>query len=245
MRIAVIADIHSNLEALYAVLGRISELRADEILCLGDIVGYNANPNECVAIIREKKIFCVLGNHDACAAGLEEPDNFTPLARQALFWTRSHLTETNSRFLAGLPRESAARDVFLVHGSIHDTNRYLYHHDQAVDNFHLMAGLAGEISLAFFGHTHIRMMFREQDGGVSGSAAGDALELSQGSRFLINPGSVGQPRDGDPRAAFLLYDSRERVVAFHRAAYDIQRCQGKIIFAGLPPQLADRIAWGR
>jgi len=131
MRIAVIADIHANLEALESDMGRIAEIAVDEIVCLSNIVGYNANPNECVDIIRSQKIMSVIGNHDVSVSGRAEPDRFNALARSAVFWTREHLTEENRSFLLDLPPETRVRDFLLVHGSIHDANRYLLSRDAA------------------------------------------------------------------------------------------------------------------
>jgi predicted phosphodiesterase len=244
VRIAVIADIHANLEALESVIGRIAELTVDDIVCLGDIVGYNANPNECVDIIRREKIVSVLGNHDVSASGREEPNGFNALARSAVFWTREHLTRENRLFLLHLPPETRMGDFILVHGSIHDTNRYLLSRDAAADNFHLLAGLPGDLKLCFFGHTHIGMTFIDLQGSISSDLSSELL-LSSGMRYLINPGSVGQPRDGDPRASFLVYDSDDRTVRFFRVEYDIKRCQDKIVRAGLPPQLAWRLKHGQ
>ena len=243
MHIAVIADIHANHEALQAVLERIHAFNVDGIVCLGDIVGYNANPNECVDILRKEKIVSVLGNHDACASGLEDPDRFNELARRALFWTREHLTEENRSFLLELPREKRAHDYFLFHGSIHNTNRYILSRDDVVNNFQSLAGLRGALNLGFFGHTHVRTVLCDYQGSVSMSKSLE-LALSPDNRYLINPGSVGQPRDGDPRAAFLVYDSTEHFIIFHRVEYDIRKCQDKVIRAGLPPQLAERLGQG-
>ena len=243
MRIAVIADIHANLEALQAVLERINALNVDEIVCLGDIVGYNASPNECVDIIRNAKIVSVLGNHDACASGLEKPYRFNALARSAVSWTREHLTEENRLYLLNLPREKKVHDYFLVHGSIHDTNRYLLTRGDAVDNFQLLAGLPGRPMLGFFGHTHVGTAFIDHQGSISSDLSSE-LSLSSGKSYLINPGSVGQPRDGDPRASFLVYDRDDRTVLVFRVEYDIKMCQDKIVRAGLPPQLAWRLEQG-
>jgi diadenosine tetraphosphatase ApaH/serine/threonine PP2A family protein phosphatase len=245
MRTAVISDIHANLEALTAVLESIRSFKADETVCLGDIVGYNANPNEVIDLLREGKIACVLGNHDACATGLEEPENFNPLARAAVFWTRERLSPENRQYLAGLPRELCVREMFLFHGSIHDTDRYILYRDDAVDNFRLLAGLPGPLSAGFFGHTHVTTALIEQQGIISAMLALEEMELLPDRRHLLNPGSVGQPRDGDPRAAFLIYDDQARRVTFHRVEYDVRTCQDKILFAGLPPRLAERLAWGR
>lgn len=244
MRIAVIADIHANLEALGSVMGRIAELTVDDIVCLGDIVGYNANPNECIDIIRREKIVSVLGNHDIASSGREEPNGFNALAQSAVFWTRNNLTPENRLFLLNLPPEARVGDFILVHGSIHDTNRYLLSRDAAADNFRLLVGLLGDLKLGFFGHTHIGMAFIDLQGSVSSDHSPELL-LSSRMHYLINPGSVGQPRDGDPRASFLIYDSVDRTVRFFRVEYDIKQCQAKIVRAGLPPQLAWRLKHGQ
>jgi predicted phosphodiesterase len=244
MRIAIIADIHANLEALQAVLERIHALNVDEIVCLGDIVGYNANPNECVDILRNEKILSVLGNHDACASGLEEPFRFNVLARSAVFWTREHLTEENRSFLRELPREKRVHDCFLFHGSIHDTNRYILFLDDVEENFQSLAGLPGALKLGFFGHTHVGTAFIDHQGIISSDHSSE-LQLSSGKRYLINPGSVGQPRDGDPRASFLVYDRDDRIVLFFRVEYDVKACQDRIIRAGLPQLHAWRLEQGR
>ncbi len=247
MRTAVISDIHANLEALTAVLARIEELKADETICLGDMVGYNANPNEVVDILRGLKTRCILGNHDAAAAGLEEPDNFNPVARAAVLWTRDQLTAENREFLRRLPREERVRDFFIFHGAIHDTDSYIFYREDAVENFRLLASLPYSPVLGFFGHTHARTALSELYGAISVSLSLDTedMELSPGKRYLINPGSVGQPRDNDPRASFLVYDGKRRMITFHRVEYDIRRCQDKIIRAGLPPRLAARLDAGR
>jgi predicted phosphodiesterase len=244
MRTAVIADIHANLEALESVLGRISELGADEIVCLGDIVGYNANPNECVDIVRDRKIICVLGNHDVCAEGLEEPVSFNPMAGRAVLWTRGVLTRENRSFLMHLPREQAVRDFYLFHGSIHETSRYIMSKGDVRENFRRLEGLPGGCRIGFFGHTHVRIVLCNEQGVLSSSYPQEVL-LSGEHQYLINPGSVGQPRDGDPRAAFLIYDSKERKITFQHVAYDIRKCQDKIIRAGLPACLADRLESGQ
>jgi predicted phosphodiesterase len=244
MRTAVISDIHANIEALQAVLERIKALKVDEIVCLGDLVGYNANPNECIDVLRSENIACVLGNHDASAAGMEEPEGFNPLARVAVMWTREQLTEESRLFLAGLPRERQVRDFFLFHGSIYETDRYIFSREDAVDNFRRLADLHGALSIGFFGHTHLRAALSEHRDSISVLLVLEALDINAEKKYLINPGSVGQPRDGDPRASFLVYDDQSRRVTFHRVAYDIRSCQEKIIRSGLPPQLAERLEGG-
>jgi len=244
MRTAVISDIHANIEALTAVLEKIGTLGVDEVICLGDMVGYNANPNECLDLLRDQKITCLLGNHDAVASGLEEPDNFNTLARSAILWTREHLSDENRSYLLTLKREQRIRDFFAFHGSIHDTDRYILYRDDALFNFHELAKLPEALMLGFFGHTHIRVVLSMGLGIISASLMNGELELASDQVYLINPGSVGQPRDGDPRAAFLEYDEQARTVTFHRVEYAIGRSQEKIILAGLPPQLAERLARG-
>jgi diadenosine tetraphosphatase ApaH/serine/threonine PP2A family protein phosphatase len=245
MRTAIIADIHANLEGLQAVLERIHALGADRIVCLGDIVGYNADPNECVDLIRNEKVVSILGNHDAIAAGMAEPDNFNPIARKAALWTRNTLTAESRQFLRALPRESMVDNFFMFHGSIHDTGRYILHRNDMVENFRLLSGLSGAITTGFFGHTHQAVALIEQQGKISTSLSHDAQELMPGSRYLINPGSVGQPRDGDPQAAFAIHDPDDSLVSFHRVAYDIDACQKKILRAGLPTKLAERLERGQ
>ena len=244
MRYAIISDIHANLEALQAVLAEIDRLRVDAFYCLGDLVGYNANPNECIAIIREHGIRSVMGNHDSRAAGLEHADDFNPYAADAIRWTRERLSPENTAFLRDLPRELQIGDLMLFHGSLHDTDRYILYRKDILDNFLLLRQVPGSPRLGLYGHTHVPMAV---------SLAGETPHLEEESvvmlqeerSYLINPGSVGQPRDGDPRAAFCVYDGAERTVTFHRVRYDVLSCQAKVIRAGLPQRLAERLAMGR
>lgn len=244
MRYAVISDVHSNLEALEAVLAKISGFKIDEIVCLGDIVGYNANPNECVDIVKRAGIRCVMGNHDSRASGLEEPDNFTPLAKESLIWTREHLTEDNKAFLKNLPRELIIDDFLMFHGSINDTDRYILDESDALSNFDLLSKVQDEPMIGFYGHTHVRVAFGLQRGRIS-MEPDQELKLSPYKRYLINPGSVGQPRDRAPGASLLLYDKFNEQVKFYRVEYDIAAAQKKIIEAGLPVELAERLSSGR
>ncbi len=243
MRYAILSDIHANIEALRAVLGRIAELGADRIVCLGDIIGYNANPNECIDIVRSEEITCVMGNHDAAACGLEEPDGFNPAAKIAVLWTRNKLRAEHRTFLRELPREMPVDDFFLCHGSVHDTNRYVMEDSDVRDNFSLMEMLPKRPTVCFFGHTHIQTAY-SLSGYLIARELGESIRIDAGKRYLVNPGGVGQPRDDDPRAAFLIYDQRERAVVFHRVEYDIAACQDKIITAGLPTRLAERLSLG-
>jgi len=244
MRYAIISDIHSNLEALEAVLAKISELNAGETFCLGDIVGYNANPNECIDIVKKAGIRCIMGNHDLRASGLEDPGNFTPLAKESVIWTREHLTDESRAFLMSLPRELAVGNFFLFHGSIRDTDRYIIDEDDVQENFYKLQSLEKSARIGFYGHTHVKAAFSQQRGKTS-TEPGDELNIAQWKRYLINPGSVGQPRDREPGASFLTYDEAAENVSFYRVDYDIAAAQEKIIEAGLPIELAARLSLGR
>ena len=244
MRYAVISDIHANLEAFQAVLDRIAGLRIDRILCLGDIVGYNPDPNACIELVREKQITSILGNHDAVACGLANPAAFNPLAYEAILWTERQLAPESKRFLCSLPRELQMNELFLCHGTIHDTNHYIMSLDDVRDAFRLMAELPEKPRICLHGHSHLPSVFRFQNG-VIAQELGEHLTLSPSANYLLNPGSVGQPRDGDPQAGFLVYDDADKTVTFFRVDYNRETCQNKIIAAGLPVKLALRLALGR
>ena len=244
MRVAVLSDIHGNLEAFRTVLERKADLGADRVVSLGDIVGYGADPNACIEIVVREEIASVLGNHDTRAAGMEEPDDFNAAAARAVLWTREQLSGETRAFLAALPRERAWKDAFLVHGSIHDTDRYLLHAREREDAFGLLRELPGPPVVCFFGHTHLPAAYSSDGTGVR-QETGSTVKIVEGRQYLVNPGAVGQPRDGDPRAAFAFYDTDDRTVTFHRAEYDFAAAQNKIIRAGLPPRLAERLSYGR
>ncbi|NTW58764.1 MAG: metallophosphoesterase family protein [Nitrospirae bacterium] len=244
MRYAILSDIHANLEAFHAVLARTVELGADRKLCLGDVVGYHADPNACVDLVRSENIACVMGNHDAAACGIEEPDSFNPAARAAVLWTREVLTAENKEFLRGLPRHLQVGDAVLCHGSINDTDKYILEDSDVHENFAVMEMLPSWPQVCFYGHTHMKAAFSITGGVVSGVLS-DKILLSSGTRYLINPGGVGQPRDGDPQSPFLIHDTADRTVIFHRVEYDIAACQRKVLRAGLPARLAERLAMGR
>jgi predicted phosphodiesterase len=246
MRYAVISDIHSNLEALETVLARIDTLNVDGIVCLGDIVGYNANPNECIEIIKTRGIRAVMGNHDSRATGMEEPYDFNPVAANAVLWTRQRLTEENKRFLEGLPRTlNIGEKSVAVHGWINDTDSYIITPRDAAENFNLLKEVSGSETggLCFFGHTHVRAAYVEEQGRISQNLE-NPVKLEKSGNYLINPGSVGQPRDQDPRASFLVLDEDKSEIDFYRVEYDLESCVRKILEAGLPEMLAERLKVG-
>jgi predicted phosphodiesterase len=242
MRLAILSDIHANLIGFQAVLNAVEHLSVQRIFCLGDIVGYNPWPNECVQIIRERSIACVMGNHDRVAAGLLEPDNFNATARDAIFWTREVLTEAHLSFLAKLPdRRAVNNSAILVHGSPRDPDEYILTETIARENMTFMRERLGT-DIGFFGHTHVPAIYGETDGYTPISER--RLFLKRGSLRLINPGSIGQPRDRDPRASFVVYDDEDMTVEFHRVAYDVHAVHDAIVREGLPPYLGERLFLG-
>lgn len=246
MRYLVISDIHSNREALEAVLADAAE-QYEQIVCCGDLVGYGADPNRVVEWARGALALVVRGNHDKTASGIIEDDWFNPAARAASGWTARALTPENRKYLADLPKGPAfAADFALVHGSPADEDEYVADTEEARQAFAYV-----ERMVTFFGHTHLQGGFRiaaRRLGAVAGPGAGrDAVRviLEPDTWYLVNPGSAGQPRDQDPRAAYALYDAETREVEFRRIAYDIATAQEKIRAAGLPEVLAARLDVGR
>ncbi len=243
MRYALISDLHANLEALTAVMDKIDTLGIKNIVCLGDIVGYNTNPNECVEIVRERGIRCIMGNHDSRAAGIETPDDFNYQALEALEWTKGVLTDENRGFLKKLPKTLFVDDRFLVfHGWLNDTDSYIFGARDALKNFRLLKK-DGRTNLSFFGHTHVPKSYIGVDGAVE-VISERLIKISRKCDYLINPGAVGQPRDRDPRASFAVYDTRDSVVTFHKLDYDIKATVEKIIESGLSIRLAERLKLG-
>ena len=248
MRLLLISDIHSNIEALEAALNAAPD--HDVVVDLGDVVGYGASPNEVVDRVRKLKAAQhVRGNHDKACAGVMSTEQFNPIAAIAAYWTRDMLSPTNRKWLAGIPqgpvKHDGITDVQFVHGSPIDEDEYLI---TPVDAAFIAPDL--EARITFFGHTHVQGGFMVQRTGAEpirlrGVNGGNDYELKREARYLINPGSVGQPRDGDPRAAFAIYDTETQVVSFRRAAYDIAAAQRRILEAQLPERLATRLADGR
>jgi len=239
----ILSDIHGNGDALRAVLED-AKGRYDQILSLGDLVGYGAEPNEVVNWVRENTAACIRGNHDRACTGLDSIEHYNPAARASAVWTQAALEPRNLEYLQRLPRgplpvQSARGSFDLVHGSPLDEDDYLV---TAADVSHIRSLL--ETQLSFFGHTHLQGGFLITRGGVQRIAPGRILELEPDHYYLVNPGSVGQPRDGDPRAAYALYSPEARVVEFRRADYDVAKAAARIREAGLPESLALRLHRG-
>lgn len=245
MRIAVLSDVHSNIEALDAVLERARGEDAGATYVLGDIVGYGADPDAVIQRVGAlPNVLLLAGNHDLAVTGRFDLTWFNSAAAEAIRWTADAMAQSSRRALEGLQPRGDADGALLVHGSVVDpAAEYVTSVRAAADSF-----AAQPFSLCFFGHTHLPTVFRSEGSGKVGGAVladGDLVELPRGERWMLNPGSVGQPRDGDPRASFMIYDTDERTAIVLRVPYEIERAQAKIRAAGLPRALADRLAEGR
>lgn len=243
MLIAIIADLHANLEATGAVFEGIERRKPDKILCLGDLTGYNANPNEVVDEVRGRAIPCVMGNHDAACCGLEDPWFFRAAAKKAIETHFEFLRDDNKRWLSSCPEQITFNGTCLgVHGSPSSRDDYIVDWLDAMRQLEYLNGRS--INVCFFGHSH-RPSFFSEKGSSNNISAGVVVQLQPGNRYFINPGAVGQPRDRDPRAAFGLFDTTKMTFEFCRVEYDVKTTQRKILQAGLPGELARRLAKGK
>jgi len=237
----IVSDIHANYEALEAVLEN-ARGRYDKILCLGDLVGYGADPNPVAEWVKTNVASVVRGNHDRACTGTDSLEYFNPSARASALWTRGVLTPGNWSYLEHLargPLRIVDGDFDLVHGSPLDEDEYLV----GVEDVQFL-GECLETKLTFFGHTHLQGGFLLATRGVKGIVPDRVVQLEPDYYYLINPGSVGQPRDGDPRAAYALYSPEERTVEYGRVPYDVGKAASKILQAGLPESLALRLFEG-
>ena len=256
MRYLVLSDIHANLEALEKCLG-VAKGKYDRVLCLGDLVGYGPDPNAAMERTRELANTVIRGNHDKACAGITDAEDFNALARASALWTRNELTPQNSAFLRSLPAGPVLLDGFeLVHGSPADEDEYIAGPVQTLPALRSLT-----LQTVFFGHTHHQGGFmltrqghfqsirdsilRQGPGSSDNDQRRVVLPLEDGFRYLINPGSVGQPRDGDWRAAFAIFDESKRKVEYYRTPYDLSKTQEKMQKAGLPEPLILRLAIGR
>ncbi len=232
MKYAIISDIHSNLEALQKAFTIIDARKVDEVICLGDIVGYGANPNECVDIVRGRCSAVVLGNHDEAVLNTSRAQGFNPIARKAVEWTAEHLTDESRKFLSSLPMVEKKENILLVHSSpsAPESWDYIIDADDAVSAIRHF-----DEKICFIGHTHVPGIF---------SHRGRSNSISIDEQHLVNVGSVGQPRDGNPMLAFGIFDSTRWEYELIRSEYDIQSASEKIVKAGLPRQLGYRLMYG-
>ena len=250
MRYLIVSDLHANLESLQAVLSAV-ENRYDRVVCCGDLVGYGPDPNPVVDWVRANVVAVIRGNHDKACCGVTEAEDFNQVARTAALWTRQRLTAENLAYLRALPVGPLEVDGFqIVHGSVQDEDEYLFNVADARPQFPQLG-----YQLTFFGHTHMQGGFLRHGAGAVHAVqptfqmgvASKSLHLEEREQYLLNPGAVGQPRDGDNRAAFVIHsrDGELGQVEYWRVPYDIAATQQKMLEAGLPSVLATRLSLGR
>lgn len=248
MRTLIVSDIHGNQVALETVLAAVESEQIDQLWCLGDVVGYGPNPNECVARMRKAATVCLVGNHDWAALDKIDISDFNPEARRAILWTQAALTDESRDFLDGLDgrSNSAHQNFTLAHASPrHPIWEYLLSAHAASENFSYF-----ETRYCLVGHTHKPIIFRKEESQMDALPLQPAVNVplplahANGVRFIINPGSVGQPRDNDPRAAYAIFDDEEGTLTFFRIPYDIEETQRRMADADLPERLIARLQYG-
>lgn len=245
MRTLIFSDVHGNLEALNAVLKFAKSHHVDQYVFLGDLVGYGASPNETIEKVQAlKPVTAIRGNHDKAVLANDSIETFNPIAAAAITWTRAHIHKKNLEFLGRLPKGPVPVDgeFEICHGSPFDEDYYIFGEFDADEAFDYLTH-----PVAFFGHTHIPVVYFKREGDVGCqyiTGQINLVKIEKGVSYLINPGSVGQPRDRNPRAAFVLYDREQRQIRFQRVEYEIPEAQKKILEADLPSALAERLALG-
>jgi predicted phosphodiesterase len=241
MKYAIIADIHANLEAFNTVLEDIKAQNCTHVACLGDVVGYNANPKECLDIVRGMNIPVVKGNHDEYCSTENDLEGFNPHAAEAINWTRDQLTPDDRQWLRELKYMRLVTSFTLVHATLDQPQRWGYVFDKlaAAASFTYQ-----NTAICFFGHTHVPLAFVRDAGQVRGGTY-SKFKIEAGKKYFINVGSVGQSRDGVPKATYVVYDMQEQSIELRRLDYDMATTQKKILDAGLPARLAERLALGR
>jgi len=246
VRYLILSDMHSNWAAFQKVLRRARRKRFDAYLVLGDLVGYGGAPNQVVEAVRDlpKRVYTVRGNHDKVVTGIDSGESFNHAALEAARWTHDRLTEANLRYVYELPQgpSQVSDGLVICHGSPLDEDAYVFSDFDAYTIFS-----ATSARLTFFGHTHVPSLFVMKDGGIEVQllrGKTGRIELDPEARYLLNPGSIGQPRDRDPRAAYMTYDSDREVVRWYRLDYPIRKAQKRILDAGLPAVLAERLEVG-
>ena len=241
MKYAILSDIHGNLEALETVLAHAKKNGCEEYICGGDVVGYNANPSECIDKVREMDMPCVKGNHDEYVANESlDLSTFNPVAAAAVEWTREQLSEEQLEWLRKLRYLRLVDSFSIVHATMDGPHNWAY----VQSKMDAAASFTYQTTpVCFHGHTHVPVAFTE--GLDITSDFYETVKVERNKRYFVNVGSVGQPRDGDPRAAYAIYDTANVTIKLHRLDYDLERTQGKIRDAGLPERLADRLAVGK
>ena len=239
MKFAIFGDIHANLEALNAVLEDANNHGCSHFVCMGDIVGYNANPQECLATIRGLDCPVVKGNHDEVVSSDTELIGLNPLAEQAMAWTRDNLDQEDKTYLMNLKLVRQVRDFTIAHATLDSPGGWGY----VTSKFHALESFGYQYTpVCFIGHTHVPAFYVKTS--TVEELSERVLDVENGKKYLINVGSVGQPRDGDPRASYCIYDIGGQRIVNRRVEYDIKSAQDKIISAGLPDKLAERLSCG-
>jgi len=241
MKIAILSDVHGNLEALLAVKKDLLKEKVDRIVFLGDIVGYGANPNECIEELTELTSYIVAGNHDWAAVGKTDISYFNPVAKEAIIWTSKMLNTYNYNFLSNLPLKGSMHDFLYVHASPFRPENwyYIFSTQDARFQFEHFSE-----DICFVGHSHVPVIILKEEDSIKSFYPTDIFYLSKGCKCIINVGSVGQPRDTNPYSAYGIYDTEKRSFLLKRVSYDIKTAQDKILKAGLPPSLARRLEIG-
>jgi len=243
MRTVIFSDLHANYDALEGMLADLGDLEVDRFVCLGDVVGYYADPQKCVDKLRKLDVHCIQGNHDGVASGLEEPTDFNPVATGAILWTREQLDPEARKWLGKLPTQTKLdAERMLVHGSLRDRDEYILTRQIVEDNFEMLISMDGPF-VTFFGHTHRRAVYTlEKNLQISLAVPEEKLTLERGCYYLINPGGTGQPRDGIPGAPYIIVEDNE--ITFRRAQYNVKAAAEKIEAQPFGPLLAERLLRG-
>ena len=239
---AIIGDVHANSDALRAIVDDARSQSVTNFLCVGDIVGYNADPSTCISIIRDElNAITVRGNHDHYCSYDERLDDFQPLAASVIDWTRRQLSDTDAAWLRGLPLQQLHMGIGLVHSTLDMPDRWGYVFDllDAEAHFNYQS-----TTLSFHGHTHVPIVFAKQSGEVLRYEP-STFHVAVGTKYFINVGSVGQPRDGDPRSSYVIFSPKTRTIEFRRVVYDIEAAMARNVLAKLPDRLVKRLLVGR
>jgi predicted phosphodiesterase len=242
MKFGIISDIHGNLEALEVVLKEIKKEDCNEIIFLGDLVGYGANPNECVELLRQEKIVGVAGNHDYAVLKKTPIDDFNPYAKEAILWTQKVLTKESQWYLDAFLLVNKSYPFHIVHSSPAEPSDwyYLFTIEEIIPQFNYFS-----YPVCLVGHTHIPFCVAKREDGRIEIIKENKFELKNDRQYIINVGSVGQPRDRNPKASFAIYDTKTNIFEIRRVEYDIEKAADKIIKANLPPILAERLFYGQ
>jgi len=245
MKYLIFSDVHSNLEALLAMKSFAQKKKIDAYLFLGDLVGYNASPNECIQQFQNlSPLYMIRGNHDKAVSGHDSLHSFNPIAAAAIIWTRDALNTQNKLFLMNLKKgpQEVNQEITICHGAPYDEDYYIFGPFDAVEAFYHFS-----TKICFFGHTHLPRIYTKRNNMVEELIVEQEkfqIKIEEGARYLINPGSLGQPRDRNIKSSFLIFNTTTRKITFYRISYDYRLTQSRILEAGLPPALADRLSLG-